>query len=46
VIFGEVTYVLVLEVAGERRVALRSFDHQLIISVMADVHELLHSEGT
>lgn len=41
VVFGGATYVLVLEVAGERRVALKSSDHQLIISVMADVHELL-----
>jgi hypothetical protein len=32
----------VLEVAGEEKVALKSSDHQFIISVMSDVHELLH----
>ncbi|HEY8209494.1 MAG TPA: DUF6232 family protein [Myxococcaceae bacterium] len=42
VTFGGATYVLVLEVAGEKQVALKSSDHQFIISVMADVHELLH----
>jgi len=43
VTFGDGTYVLVVEVAGERKVALRSSDHQLIISVLADVRELLRS---
>lgn len=43
IVFGDVTYALVLGVAGVRRIALKSPDHRLIISVMADVQDILQS---
>jgi hypothetical protein len=45
VVFGNVTYALVLDVSGIRQVALKSSNHQLIISVMADVQDILQTRA-